>query len=102
MPEYDVGQKLDLKELLPSQHFTKPPARYGEASLVKELEKKGITEPLEVISKNLQERDRIDSTREDSPLKMAEDAIEIDTSYLTLDEQIDKIVSMAESLIYES
>jgi DNA topoisomerase-1 len=45
LPEYEVGQKLDLKELLPSQHFTKPPARYGEASLVKELEKRGIGRP---------------------------------------------------------
>ncbi len=45
LPEYAVGQKLDLKELLPSQHFTKPPARYGEASLVKELEKRGIGRP---------------------------------------------------------
>lgn len=45
LPEYAVGQKLDLKELIPTQHFTKPPARYGEASLVKELEKKGIGRP---------------------------------------------------------
>lgn len=45
LPEYAVGQQLDLKERLPSQHFTKPPARYGEASLVKELEKKGIGRP---------------------------------------------------------
>jgi DNA topoisomerase-1 len=45
LPEYEVGQKFDLKELLPSQHFTKPPARYGEASLVKELEKRGIGRP---------------------------------------------------------
>ena len=45
LPEYEVGQKLSLAELLPSQHFTKPPARYGEASLVKELEKRGIGRP---------------------------------------------------------
>ncbi|MFT5099731.1 MAG: DNA topoisomerase-1 [Planctomycetaceae bacterium] len=45
LPDYQVGQKLDLMELLPSQHFTKPPARYGEASLVKELEKRGIGRP---------------------------------------------------------
>tara|TARA_R110002072_G_scaffold1598_7_gene13643 strand:- start:1206 stop:3914 length:2709 start_codon:yes stop_codon:yes gene_type:complete len=45
LPDYQVGQKLDLIELLPSQHFTKPPARYGEASLVKELEKRGIGRP---------------------------------------------------------
>ncbi len=45
LPDYTVGQLLRLKELLPSQHFTKPPARFGEASLVRELEKKGIGRP---------------------------------------------------------
>jgi DNA topoisomerase-1 len=45
LPDYDVGQVLTLAELLPVQHFTKPPARYGEASLVKEMEKKGIGRP---------------------------------------------------------
>lgn len=45
LPEYTAGQLLKLKELLPTQHFTKPPPRYGEASLVKELEKRGIGRP---------------------------------------------------------
>ncbi|MBD3648017.1 MAG: type I DNA topoisomerase [Pseudomonadales bacterium] len=45
LPEYQAGERLNLLELLPSQHFTKPPPRYGEASLVKELEKKGIGRP---------------------------------------------------------
>ena len=45
LPEYAVGQVLDLKELDPSQHFTKPPPRFGEASLVRELEKRGIGRP---------------------------------------------------------
>lgn len=66
-----------------------------------ELEKKGITETSEKIKKNLIDRDHVDSTREDSPLKKADDAIEIDTSHLTLDQQIDKIVTMAKSIIYE-
>ena len=67
-----------------------------------ELEKKGIHEAKENVKKNLMERDRIDSTREDSPLKKADDAQEIDTSHLTLDQQIDKIVEMAETIIYAS
>ena len=67
----------------------------------KELVKKGMNEDLEVIKANLKERDRIDSTRADSPLKKADDAKEIDTSHLTLNQQIDMIVEMAESIIYE-
>ena len=45
LPELSVGDELDLTQLDPKQHFTKPPARYTEASLVKELEKKGIGRP---------------------------------------------------------
>ena len=45
LPNYTNGQALKLKELKPSQHFTKPPPRYNEASLVRELEKRGIGRP---------------------------------------------------------
>ncbi|CAI0816090.1 MULTISPECIES: type I DNA topoisomerase [Serratia] len=45
LPFVEVGSELDLQKLIPSQHFTKPPARYSEASLVKELEKRGIGRP---------------------------------------------------------
>ena len=45
LPDLKAGHVLDLKRLLPSQHFTKPPPRYTEAALVKELEKKGIGRP---------------------------------------------------------
>lgn len=45
LPDYQVDQVLKLEELHPSQHFTKPPSRYGEASLVRELEKRGIGRP---------------------------------------------------------
>lgn len=45
LPQVAVGDVLKLKELLPSQHFTKPEARYTEATLVKELEKRGIGRP---------------------------------------------------------
>ena len=45
LPEFTVGQALNMHKLDPSQHFTKPPPRYGEASLVRELEKRGIGRP---------------------------------------------------------
>ena len=44
-PDLKVGDELDLKELLPEQHFTQPPARFSEASLVKQLEEYGIGRP---------------------------------------------------------
>jgi len=45
LPEVSVGEVLKLLNLVPGQHFTKPPARYTEATLVKELEKRGIGRP---------------------------------------------------------
>ncbi len=45
LPPLEAGQKLALRELKPEQHFTEPPPRYNEASLVKELEERGIGRP---------------------------------------------------------
>jgi DNA topoisomerase-1 len=45
LPELSEGEVLDLVELLPNQHFTQPPPRYTEASLVKSLEEYGIGRP---------------------------------------------------------
>ena len=45
LPDIAVGETLNLEKLDPSQHFTKPPPRYTEASLVRELEKRGIGRP---------------------------------------------------------
>ncbi len=45
LPELKENEVLDLKELLPSQHFTKPPARFSDSSLVKALEEDGIGRP---------------------------------------------------------
>ena len=51
------------------------------------------------VVKEIEERDRKDSTRHVSPLKMADDAIMLDTSNLTIQEQVDFIVERAEALI---
>jgi DNA topoisomerase-1 len=45
LPDVTVGAELALQQLLPSQHFTKAPPRYTEATLVRELEKRGIGRP---------------------------------------------------------
>ena len=45
IPELQEGEKLELLKLIPSQHFTEPPARYTEATLIKKLEEEGIGRP---------------------------------------------------------
>ena len=66
---------------------------------VEELAVSGIRASFEDVKANLLERDHIDSTREDSPLKKAADAIEIDTSYITTEEQIDRALSYVRQVI---
>ncbi len=58
LPALEAGQKLALRELKPEQHFTEPPPRYNEASLVKELEERGIGRPstYAAILSTIQER----------------------------------------------
>jgi DNA topoisomerase-1 len=45
LPPLEAGQDLKLVRLLPEQHFTQPPPRFNESSLIKELEEKGIGRP---------------------------------------------------------
>ncbi|MGH7238421.1 MAG: DNA topoisomerase, partial [Candidatus Saccharimonadales bacterium] len=45
LPVLQKNETLELKEIIPSQHFTEPPARYNEASLIKALEAHGIGRP---------------------------------------------------------
>jgi DNA topoisomerase I len=58
LPALEAGQNLTLKALKPEQHFTEPPPRYNEASLVKELEERGIGRPstYATILSTIQER----------------------------------------------
>lgn len=64
-----------------------------------ELAEKGEDVELSEIVKNLEERDRIDSSRAESPLIKVEDAIEIDTSNLKFDEQVQKVLHLAHQRI---
>lgn len=64
-----------------------------------ELENKGLSSSLEDVLANLQERDRIDTTRAIAPLKQADDAIVIDTTHLTIDEQVNRVLALANQRI---
>lgn len=65
----------------------------------KELLERGDAITYEAVLENVTQRDRIDTTREDSPLVKAEDAIEIDNSELTLKEQFEKVLQLAKITI---
>ncbi|MBQ6538025.1 MAG: (d)CMP kinase, partial [Eubacterium sp.] len=62
----------------------------------KELKDKNGPADLEKIKKDIEARDYQDMNREVSPLKKADDAIEVDTSDMTIDEVVDKICSLYE------
>ncbi len=68
----------------------------------KELLDRGDRVDYEQVLKNIRERDFIDSHREFSPLKRAEDAIELDNSELSLEEQFEKVLTMAQETIEQS
>ncbi len=65
LPQLKEGQTLDLRSLLPRQHFTSPPPRFSEATLVKELEENGIGRPstyaaiiATIMDRNYAEKDK--------------------------------------------
>ena len=60
-----------------------------------ELLEKGQAVDLSDIIDNLKQRDQIDTTRKESPLKKAEDAVVIDTTFVTLEEQIQEVINLA-------
>jgi cytidylate kinase len=65
----------------------------------RELKKKGFNVAIEEIIEEIEKRDKLDSTREVSPLRKADDAIEIDTTNLTIDEQVEIVLKKAKELI---
>ena len=65
----------------------------------RELLEKGELVDLDIILANIKKRDIIDSTREEGPLTQAEDAILMDTSYMMLDEQVDFVVQLHDSMM---
>ncbi|MCW8981361.1 MAG: (d)CMP kinase [Altibacter sp.] len=65
----------------------------------RELQERGDTVTFEEVLENVTERDRIDTTRADSPLKKAADAIEIDNSEMNLEDQFHTILQLAKDRI---
>jgi DNA topoisomerase I len=65
LPAVEQGERLRLHKLLPEQHFTEPPPRYNEATLVKALEDKGIGRPSTYASilTVIQNRDYVEKTQ---------------------------------------
>lgn len=57
---------------------------------------------LDDVVENIIQRDKIDTTRAESPLKKADDAVPIDTTHITFDEQVDEVVRMALSRMISS
>ncbi|WP_194767719.1 (d)CMP kinase [Tamlana sp. I1] len=86
-----VFPNAELKIFMTASAETRAERRYNE------LVDKGDQVTFEAVLKNVQERDHLDTTREDSPLVMAEDAIEFDNSNLSRDEQFEKLLALVEA-----
>jgi cytidylate kinase len=90
-----VFPSADLKIFMTADLDVRAKRRFDE------LKEKGIKTELSAVKKNLADRDLVDTTRKDSPLIKAIDAIEIDTTNLTFDEQVSKIINLAKLQINE-
>ncbi|OYQ34020.1 cytidylate kinase [Flavobacterium cyanobacteriorum] len=90
----DIGTVVfpdaELKLFMTASPETRAQRRFEE------LTAKGQQVTYDEVLKNVQERDYIDSHREDSPLVKADDAIEIDNSHLTIEEQFEKVMLLVQ------
>ncbi len=93
----DIGTVVfpdaELKLFMTASAETRAKRRY------KELLERGHNESYDDVLKNVTTRDHIDSTREDSPLVKADDAIEINNSYLTIEEQLQTLLELSKKKI---
>ena len=88
-----VFKNAELKIFMKASASTRAERRY------KELIEKGQNVSYDDILKNVVDRDQMDTTRKDSPLVKADDAIEIDNSNLTREEQFEKILKLVQEKI---
>lgn len=93
----DIGTVVfpdaELKIFMTASAATRAQRRFDE------LVQKGDSVSYDEVLKNVEERDYIDTHREDSPLVMAEDAVEIDNSHLTREEQFQAVLELANAII---
>jgi CMP/dCMP kinase len=66
---------------------------------LEELTAHGVDADLAAITREIEERDRLDSTRNESPLRKASDAVVVDTSDMTIDQQVEFVVRRAEAMM---
>ena len=93
----DIGTVVFPSAELKIFMTAKPEIRAQRRKL--EMEQKGVKTSLEDVMQNLKERDHKDTTRADSPLRQADDAITLDNSFLNFDEQVSQIVVLANKII---
>lgn len=93
----DIGTVVfpdaELKIFMTASAETRAQRRFDE------LQSKNQNVSYEEVLKNVQERDYIDTHRDDSPLVITDDAIEIDNSYLTREEQFNAVLELANEVI---
>jgi cytidylate kinase len=87
-----VFPKAELKVFMTASSETRAQRRFEE------LQQKGQTVSFEEVLKNVEQRDYIDTHRDDSPLRRADEAIEIDNSYLTREEQFNAVMEMVDEV----
>lgn len=90
-----VFRDAELKIFLTADLATRAQRRYDE------MKSKGLNVSLEEVSANLAHRDHIDSTRKDSPLRKSKDAVVMDNSNLSKNEQLSMIISLVDLRIKE-
>ena len=90
-----VFPEADLKFFMVADTDTRAKRRY------RELRSRGVDTTLEEVKKNIRRRDRKDAQRDRSPLKKADDAIEIDTTHMTFEHQVQFICSKVRELLKE-
>ncbi|MGL4358509.1 (d)CMP kinase [Cetobacterium sp.] len=66
---------------------------------VRDYASRGINEDFETVLKDILERDHTDSTRKESPLKKADDAVEVDTSFMNIEESVAAIANLIQTKI---